>query len=187
MVALLTLLMLPSATFAAGARQSAVVSRPCPSSWNAPAGGAKKKRLKNAAQESQNPGACIELSFPPLEIQEFLQSYARKKHWTLLEEHLSEDSWTFSLALGKDELLAATKRNSSSEKVEWRSGVAVVQVTSAPSTEGFTRTIVRATFLGYGENADKFAVQREYWELASSGSFEASIASALQAHFKPAP
>jgi len=166
--------------------RTTVSSRPCPSSWSTPAPEPKIKRSKRTG-ETPNPGACIELSLSPLEVQEFLQSYARSKHWMIFEEHLSEDSWTFSLAMTKEDLLAATRTNPIAEKVEWRSGIALVQVISAPSTDGYTRTIVRTSFRGYGENPDQFATQREYWELASNGSFESSIVAALQNHFKSAP
>jgi hypothetical protein len=188
MLSLLTILLaLGPAALSGEARQSNGTVRPCASSWNAPATGAKKQRPKNGPKEVQDAPACIEFSASGLDVQEYLQSYSRSQRWTIVEEHVLEDSWNFSLTISKDELLKATKALSSSEKVEWRSGVALVHVNSTPLPDGFTRTVVRARFRGYGEPADKFAPPREYWELESSGSFEASVVSALKAHFKAEP
>ena len=145
---------------------------------------AKRKPPKNAPKGVQDSPACIELSASPFDIQEYLQSFSRDQHWTILEEHVTEESWIFSLTVNKDELLGSTKELSNSEKVQWRSGIALVQISSAALADGFTRTIVRARFRGYGEAADKFAPQREYWELESNGTFEASIVSTLMARFK---
>jgi hypothetical protein len=50
--------------------------------------------------------------------------------------------------------------------------------------EGFARTVIRVSFRGYGQNADQFAQQREYWGLQSNNNLEASIRSALETHFK---
>lgn len=165
---------------------SGSMSRQCPSSWNVPASSTKKHSKKLSQQSGENAGACIELSFSPLEVQEFLQSYSRNEHWTIIDEHMTEDSWSFSVARNKDELLAATKAPSNSVRVDWRSGIALVQVSSTKLPDGFTRTIIRAGFRGYGENADQFAMQKEYFELASNGSFEASVVSAMLAHFRTA-
>ena len=155
-------------------------------SWNTSGPEAKKKRPKNSPRELQDAPGCIELSASALEIQEYLQSFSRNQHWTVVQEHVTEDSWIFSLALSKDELVGFTKAGSNSEKVQWRSGVTLVQISSAALADGFTRTIVRARFRGYGEAEDKFAAQREYWELESNGTFEASLVSALMARFKAA-
>jgi hypothetical protein len=127
------------------------------------------------------------LSLSPLEIQEYLQSHARSQNWKIFEEHLAEDSWTFSLVLSKEELLASTRADSRPNRVEWRSGTALVQISSVQLADNFTRSVVHASFRGYGDNADQFAAQKEYWELASSGSFEAAVASALKAHFTSTP
>jgi hypothetical protein len=186
MLSLLTLLLLlePSA-WSTRVRQSSSMARPCASLWNTPTLHAKKKRPKNAPNESQA-GACIELSFSSLEIQEYLQSYSRSQHWTILEEHMTEDTWTFSLARSKDELLEGTNAvsTSGSEKMDWNSGIALVRVISTPLADGFTRTIIRANFRGYRENPDQFAMQQKYWDLLSNGRLESSILSAIKTHFK---
>jgi hypothetical protein len=166
--------------------QSGSVSRQCPSSRNAPATSTKKHSKNSSLRSRENAGACIELSFSPLEVQEYLQAYARKEHWTIIDEHMTEDSWSFSVARSKEELLAATTAPSNSVRVDWRSGIALVQVSSTKLPDGFTRTIIRAGFRGYGESADQFAMQKEYFELVSNGSFEASVVSALRAHFQTA-
>ncbi len=88
--------------------------------------------------------------------------------------------------MSKDDLVGATKALLNSEKVQWQSGTAQVQIISATLADGFTRTIVRARFRGYGEATDKFAPKREYWELESNGTLEASIVSTLMARFKAA-
>ena len=167
--------------------QASGTGRSCTGSWNTSAPEAKKKRPKNSPKESHDAPACIELSASALDIQEYLQSFSRNQHWTIVEEHVTEDSWIFSLAMSKDELVGSTKAGSDSEKVQWRSGSALVQISSVTLADGFTRTIVRARFRGYGEAADKFAPQPGYWELESNGTFEASIVSTLKARFKATP
>jgi hypothetical protein len=167
--------------------QASGTGRSCTGSWNTSAPEAKKKRPKNSPRELHDAPACIELSASALEIQEYLQSFSRNQHWPIVEEHVTEDSWIFSQAINKDELAGSTKAGPGSEKVQWRSGIVLVQISSATLADGFTRTIVRARFRGYGEGADKFTPQREYWELESNGTLEASIVSALMARFKPTP
>lgn len=167
--------------------QASGTARHCTGSWNTSAPEAKKKRPKNSPRESHDAPACIELSASALEIQEYLQSFSRNQRWTIVEEHVTEDSWIFSLALSKDELVGSTRADSDPERVQWRSGTALVQISSTTLADGFTRTIVRGRFRGYGEAEDKFAPQRGYWELESSGTLEASIVSALKVRFKATP
>jgi hypothetical protein len=162
-----------------------VVARPCAEGWNNTGPEAKKKRPKNAKEDPQsNAAACIELAVPQLEIQEYLQSYVRSEQWKIGEEHLTEDSWTFSRELSKDELVSATSKNTSAARVTWTGGIALVRVSTVQVADGFARTVIRASFRGYGQNADQFAQQREYWELESNNNLETSISSALKAHFK---
>jgi hypothetical protein len=186
MLFLLAILLLKPAASSGQAPQATGPARPCASSWNTSAPRSKKKPPKNAPRELQESPACIELSASALDIQEYLQFDFRNQHWTIVEEHLTEDSWTFSLAMSKDDLLGATRAGSSSVRVEWRSGIALVQISSSTLADGFTRTVVRARFRGYGEAADKFAPQRQHWELESNGTLEASIVSTLKARFKAA-
>jgi hypothetical protein len=160
-------------------------ARPCEEGWDSVGAHAKKRRPKKAKGIPQNKtAACIELTVPQLEIQEYLQSYVRSQEWKIGEEHLTEDSWTFSRELSKDELLGATSKDTSTAKVKWTGGVAFVHIGTVQVTDGFARTVIRASFRGYGQNADQFAQQREYRELESNGNLESSISSALQAHFK---
>ena len=160
---------------------SAVV-RSCAEGWDS---ATKKPRPKHAKEEPQNKaGACIELAFPPLEIQEYLQAYTRSQKWKISQEHVTEDSWTIARELNKDELLGATKRNTSMARISWTGGVVLLRVVTVQLANGFARTVIRASFRGYGQNADQFALPREYWDLESNNNLETSITSALQAHFK---
>ena len=166
------------------------VVRPCPDSWNDAESGMKKKHSKSAKKQSQlkmESGACIELAFSALEIQEYLQSFARKERWKITGDQLNEDSWTFSLDLDKSELLGNTSGASNPRRVEWKGGTARVNVNTAQLADGFTRTTVRASFRGYGRSEDQFAMQKDYWELESNNAFENSITSALQTYFTAAP
>jgi hypothetical protein len=163
------------------------VTRACAEGWDSTAPRAKKKPPKRAKEDSQNKAAaCIELAFSPLEIQEYLQSYVRNQQWKFGEEHLTEDSWTFSRELSKDELLSFTDKNANLARVNWSGGAALVHVSTVQVGEGFARTVIRASFRGYGLNEDQFTQRREYWELESNNNLETSIRSALEAHFKSA-
>jgi len=75
-------------------------------------------------------------------------------------EHLTEDSWSFSRELSKDELLSFTNKNTNLARVNWSGGAALVQVSTVPAAEGFARMVIRASFRGYGQNADQFAQPR---------------------------
>jgi len=163
-----------------------VVARPCAAGWDRTGPEAKKKRPKNAKEDAlKKTAGCVELAFPPLEVQEYLQSYVRNQQWKIGEEHLTEESWSFSRELSKDELLRFTKKNANLTRVNWSGGEALVQISTVQVAEGFARTVIHASFRGYGQNADQFAQQREYWELESNNNLESSIRSALEAHFKP--
>jgi hypothetical protein len=161
---------------------NAVISRPCANSWNS-APVRKRKKRKGEAAELKVSAACIEISSSVLDVQEYLQSYVRKQQWKILNEDLNEDTWNFSLALNKDKLMESTQLDADSSKVNWSSGIAAVQAASTRLPDGFTRTIIRASFRGYGENQDQFAMQREYWDLPSNGKLEAYFVSVLREHF----
>src|SRR5437773_10732056 len=183
---LLSMLMSSSAAVPHQNTGASVAARPCAEGWDSAGPGAKKKPRKHAKEEPQNKaGACIELAFPPLEIQEYLQAYTRRQKWKISQEHVTEDSWTISRALNKDELLGATKRDTNMARISWTGGVVLLRVVTVQAANGFARTMIRASFRGYGQNLDQFAQQREYWELESNNNFETSIASTLQAHFTP--
>ena len=188
MLSLLFYLLLPgSAALPNQSMGARAVTRACAEGWDGAGPKAKKKLPKHAKEDSQNKAAaCIELAFSPLEIQEYLQSYVRSQQWKFGEEHLTEDSWSFSRELSKDELLGFTNKNGNFARVNWSGGAAIVHISTVQVAEGFARTVIRAGLRGYGQNADQFAQPREYWELESNNNLEASIRSALEAHFKSA-
>lgn len=133
---------------------------------------------------SETVGACIELMSSALDVQEYLQAYVRDQKWKLIDEHVTEDSWTFSRELSPDELNRNTKAYTGTHKMEWTKGTVLVNVDSAPMDDGWTRTTITATFRGYGEDQDQFATQREYWELKSNNALEQSLAAKVLAHMK---
>jgi len=102
-----------------------------------------------------NRGLASNCHFPPLEIQEYLQSYARSQQWKISQEQVTEDSWTITRALSKEELLGATKRNSGMTRVTLDSWSSHLHISTAQVAEGFARTLIRANFRGYGQNADQ--------------------------------
>jgi hypothetical protein len=160
------------------------VVRPCADSWNDSGSNTKKNRAKSSKKETHpETGACVELAFSALEIQEFLQSHAREEQWKISGDQMTEDSWTFSLELDKDDLLRHISEDSKNNRVEWTAGTVRVHVNTARLPDGYTRTIVRASFRGYGRSLDQFAPQKEYWELESNNNFENAIISALRTHF----
>lgn len=176
---------------AASAQQSTAakpVVRPCADSWDESGSNTKKNRPKSPKKEThKETGACLELAFSPLEIQEYLQSFARTQQWKISGDQMTEDSWTFSLELDKDELLRNTTEASKDKSVEWTGGTVRVHVNTAQLPDGYARIIVRASFRGYGRNVDQFAMEKEYWPLESNNNFENSIVSALRTHFIATP
>jgi hypothetical protein len=160
------------------------VVRPCADSWNDSGSNSKKNRTNKSKKDTHpEAGACVELAFSALEIQEYLQSHAREEQWKIAGDQITEDSWTFSLEMGKEDLLRDTTEDSKKKRVDWDAGTVRVHVNSVPLADGYTRTIVRASFRGYGRNEDQFAMKQEYWELESNNNFENSLVSALQTHF----
>lgn len=169
------------------ARQSTAakpVVRPCADSRSDSSSNAKNHRPKRPTKKThQETGACIELAFSTLEIQEYLQSYARTQQWKISDDQVNEDSWIFSMELNKDELLRDTTEDSRNRGVEWTEGSVRAHVNTVSVPDGYSRTIVRASFRGYGRSADQFAPQKEYWQLESNNNFENSIVFALRSHF----
>jgi hypothetical protein len=165
-----------------------LVVRPCPDSWNDSGPNARKSRPKNSKREVRpEAGACVELAVSALEIQEYLQSHARDEQWKITGDQMTEDSWTFSLDLSREDLLRDTTEDAKKKRVDWDAGTVRVYVNSARLPDGYTRTIIRANFRGYGRNEDQFAMKREYWELESNNNFENSLVSALRTHFGAVP
>jgi hypothetical protein len=158
--------------------------RPCASSWNTPPESGKKRSKNGAELQQSQPGACFEVGSSALEIQEYLQAFTRQHEWKTSGEHLGEDSWAFTRELSKDELVQFIKRSPDTDRIEWTNGVGFLRVNSVALGNGFTRTVIRASFRGFGESADKFATQKKYWELESNGALEESMASALRSHFQ---
>lgn len=164
------------------------VVRPCADSWSDTSANARNNRPKSSTKKMhQETGACIELAISALETQEYLQTYVRTQQWKISREQVTEESWTFSMELSKEELLRDTSEDSRNKKVEWTGGTIRVHVNTAHLPDAYSRTIVRASFRGYGRSTDQFAVQKEYWELDSNNNFENSIVSALRSHFTAAP
>jgi hypothetical protein len=160
------------------------VVRPCADSWNDSGASSKKSRPKRSKKDVRpETGTCVELAFSALEIQEYLQSHAREEQWKMTGDQMTEDSWTFSRELGKEDLLRNITDDSKKKRVDWNAGTVRVHVNSVRLPDGYTRTIIRASFRGYGRGEDQFAVKQEYWELESNKNFENSMVSALLTHF----
>jgi hypothetical protein len=183
------LLLATSPTLAAPKNPATELVRPCAATWMAPSPDPKKKQpSKKSKQEPQaDPGVCIELAYPQLDIQEFLQSRARKEQWKIFEERVTEETWSFSIDLTKEELLKSTSDSKLNGRVEWTKGIALVTVATFALPDGFSRTIIRAGFRGFAKSLDQFLVEREYWELESNHNFEATLIAALENYIKTAP
>ena len=128
--------------------------------------------------------SCLEIAAGTLEVQERLQTIVRENRWNLSEEDTDESSWTFSVQLTKDELVADTKPDSAAEQVQWTGGKASVFVQTADLPDGYTRLTIKSRFDGFGESEDKFAPERALWKLKSNGRLEASLIDALRARLK---
>ena len=145
-----------------------------------------KEAKRNGKKKVGDVDGCLEVRSTTLEVQEYLQAYGREQKWNLSDEHVAEDAWTFSRKLERDELLRYAQKDANTERVNWTSGVAFVQVRTAELEEGFVRVQVSARFQGYGQSLDRFAPQKEFWPLISNGSFERKLIPALEVHFKNA-
>ena len=142
-----------------------------------------KKNKKRAGAADPAASQCLELRMAALEVQEFLQKYVREKQWNIADEETSEDTWTLTVILSKEELVADTKPLPRA-RVQWRGGKALVRVQTAELGDGYSQVIVSARFDGYGESEDQFAMKRESWALESSGALESSFVAALKARFE---
>jgi hypothetical protein len=145
-----------------------------------------KEAKKNGKKRLGDTDGCLEVHSTTLEVQEYLQAYGREQKWNLGDEHVAEDAWTFSRKLERDELLRCTQNDANSERVNWSSGLAFVQVKTAELDEGFVRVQIAVRFQGYGQSLDRFAPQKEFWPLSSNGSLEKQLISVLEMHFKNA-
>lgn len=142
----------------------------------------KQKNVQDTPEAATN--ACLEVHSTSLDIQEYLQAYAREQKWNIADERASEDTWTFVRYLESKELLSATKSNPSNSRVTWTSGKALVKVRTEELEGGFARVSISAGFVGYGQNADQFAPPRQSWPLDSNGALESQFISALETHFR---
>jgi hypothetical protein len=161
--------------------------RPCKVIDSEAAAGKKstKQQKRNAGQGATSSGTgCLEVRSSTLAVQENLQAFVRGQKWRAGDEEIGESFLSFSVALSKGELLGYTTLDSTTERVQWRSGKAVVLVRTSELSDGYTRTIVRAHFEGFGDSDDSFAMKRASWTLSSNGRLEATLIEALQAHFR---
>jgi hypothetical protein len=144
-----------------------------------------KRKNKNAEQADTNSEkACLEVHASSLEVQEHLQAFVREQRWGAGDEDISEDVWSFSMQLSKQQLLSYTKLDATTERVNWRNGKASVFIQTTELNDGYTRTVVRTYFDGFGESEDDiYAMKRDSWKLPSNGSLEATLIGALHAHF----
>ena len=126
---------------------------------------------------------CSEVKDSALAAQEYLQKYVREQRWTLSEEQVSEDMWSFSLDLSKDELLQYAKL-SPGARIDWRGAKALVNVRTTSLDDGYARVIVTLRLDAYGEPEDKFVPRPKSWPVPSSGNLEASLLAALRAHLE---
>jgi hypothetical protein len=145
-----------------------------------------KEAKKSGKKKLGDADGCVEVRSTTLEIQEYLQAYGREQKWNLSDEHVAEDAWTFSRKLERGELLRYTQDDANTDRVNWTSGVAFVQVKTVALDEGFVRVEVSARFQGYGQSLDRFAAAREFWPLSSNGSVEKQLISAVEMHYQNA-
>jgi len=162
-------------------------ARLCTASANDTATTKKSKKDRERDQKGSAAAAapaCLELRATTLDVQEYLQSYIRKKQWRIADETMSEDFWAFSRELDKEELLAFTKPDPKNAEVHWSGGKALIRISTQELSDGFHRTVIRADFRGFGETADHFAQPKPWWDLDSNRSLENSLISALQSYFR---
>lgn len=166
------------------AERAAIVRSCVAPSTNSKARRKEKTKRKGAADSNEVPPACLEAKGSALDIQEFLQSFIREQKWSIGQEKVSEDSWTFFRSLDKDELVRFVDVGPFAGRVNWTEGKAFVKVNTSDAEGGFTRVLITAKFTGYGQNADRFAPPQELWKPASNGTLEKSLVSALETHFQ---
>lgn len=164
---------------------SAPIVRPCPAPPADSKSARKEKTKRKAPVESdEGPSACLEAKASTLEIQEFFQSFGREQKWSIGKERVSEDSWTFSRSLDKDELVRFVEVGPFAGRVKWTEGKAFVKVNTSDAKDGYTRVLITARFEGYGENSDRFAPPQDTWNLVSNSTLEKNMISALETHFQ---
>jgi hypothetical protein len=135
--------------------------------------GKKKPRKKDLSPIA--PGAaCLDLRESSLAVQETLQKFVREQRWNIGEESVTEDTWTFSRYLKREEL-SDFVRPWTGKTIEWRAAKVLINVRTTELPGGYARTVVTARYEGYGEPEDQFAPKRESWTLQSNGAMESSL------------
>jgi hypothetical protein len=135
--------------------------------------GKKKPRKKD--QSPVAPGAaCLDVRESSLAVQESLQKFVREQRWNIGEESVTEDTWTFSRYLKREEL-SDFVRPWTGKAIEWRAAKVLINVRTTELPGGYARTVVTARYEGYGEPEDQFAPKRESWTLQSNGAMESSL------------
>jgi hypothetical protein len=129
--------------------------------------------------------ACIEVKGEPIEVQEFLQSFAREQQWRVGENHASEDTWSFVRYLNTEELEKYADTKVLLEAVKFSSGKSAVAVRTSDAGNGYVRVQITARFQGEGKSEDKMMAQPgNIWTLASRGVIEQELLSTLQSRYK---
>jgi hypothetical protein len=146
----------------------------------------RSRKSKIADDLAVTSPVCLEIRYPALMIQERLQKYVRAQRWNISDEQTSEDTWTFSLMLSKDQLSSYTKPLVL-PKIAWHGGKASIQLRTSELPDGYTRAVISARFDGYGDAEDQFAVQHESWPLSSNGTLESHLLSALKTAVQLSP
>jgi hypothetical protein len=152
--------------------------RPCKADQRASRKPAKPKWHAEAVTDSGS--ACLEVRSTSLGVQEYLQSFLRQQRWRVSDEDAQESLWSFRVHLTAEELLGYAKPDSTTQRMSWTSGRAVVLVKTADLGDGYTRTIVSAHFEGYGEPDDALATRRTSWALGSNGKLETALINGLR-------
>jgi len=125
---------------------------------------------------------CIEVKGESIEVQEFLQAFAREQEWRSGEHHASEDTWSFVRYLNVQELEKYADTKVLLEPVKFSSGKTAVVVRTLDAGGGYVRVQITARFQGEGQSEDKVMAQPgSIWTLASRGVFEEELVAALKA------
>jgi hypothetical protein len=191
LAALIALVGSCSPVSAASASQSDVSNaqvRPCKVSESPqpPKTAPSRHKKPQETKPSDSSSSCLEIHAGVLQVQEYLQAWIRDLHWKLNDENTNENSWDFSTKLSPDDLLKFTKPDRRPNGIEWQSGSVSIQITTSDIDSGYSRTVIRATFRGIGENKDKLATPHDWYPLDSNGSLENSFVEALTKHFSGA-
>lgn len=169
------------------AKATAPVSRECTAS---PGDSQRKKPPKPSKRKSPPPievvPVCSEVKDSALAAQEYLQKYVREQRWSLSDEQVSEDMWTFSLDLSKGELLRYA-RLSPDARIDWSGAKALINVRTTLLDDGYVRVVVTMRIDAYGEPEDKFVARPKSWPVPSSSTFETTLLSALRTHLEAVP